>query len=236
MTKKDLAIERKLAREEKQKANICKVANFEEHLAEDDVPDIMPKPQDMNKCQLKCTISYAQLPLTAENISNFDDLESEAVRKDMHNRTETEHVVMEEEAPPKKKLKPGFHNAVRMYLDGNKGNTQKSKGVCQHADYVKIDNSQDDDDHLQNVQHAIILTKDTPACYTYCHEVCQGCHQAYWGQAIKTSTTNRMDNLDTESVGVVENNVGTKGGKNTAKGGKNTVNDQKGPGIDKPNW
>ena len=39
-TKKELAMERKLEKEEKQKANIRKVANFENHLAEDDGPDI----------------------------------------------------------------------------------------------------------------------------------------------------------------------------------------------------
>ena len=68
----------------------------------------------------------------------------------MHDGTETENVVTEEEAPPKKKLKPGFCNAVRMYLDGDKDNTPKSKDVHQHADYVEINNSQDDDDGLQD--------------------------------------------------------------------------------------
>ena len=149
-TKKELAMERKLAKEEKQKANIRKVANFEKRLAEDDGPDITPKPQDMSKRQLKHTISYAQLPLTADNISNFDDSGSEAARKDMHDGTETENVVTEEEAPPKKKSKPGFRDAVRMYLDGDKDNTPKSKDVRQRADYVEIDDSQDDDDGLQD--------------------------------------------------------------------------------------
>ena len=37
-----------------------------------------------------------------------------------------------------------------MYLDGDKDNTPKSKDVRQRADYVEIDDSQDDDDGLQD--------------------------------------------------------------------------------------
>ena len=153
-TRKDLANEKKEAKEEKQKATIHKVASLEEHMTEVDASNIMPKPQGMNKRQLQHTYSYSKLLFTIENIPGYDDSESEAVGKVVHGGTETEHVMTEEElekeAPPKKKKKPGFHNAIRMYLD-DEGNVLGSGGAFQHTDYMEITENLDGDDDLDEV-------------------------------------------------------------------------------------
>ncbi|KIM89612.1 hypothetical protein PILCRDRAFT_84589 [Piloderma croceum F 1598] len=152
-TKKELAKVKKQAKEEKKKDTIRAVASLEKRMAEaDDTFDVTLKPQGTSKHQLQCTRSYAQLPLTFESPNNSG---SEAAGNDMHDGTETEHNMTEEEVPLKKKAKLGFHNAVQMHLD-REVNILKPKDRHQCTDYVEIHNSQDEDDELYK---ATIKTK-----------------------------------------------------------------------------
>jgi hypothetical protein len=123
-------------------------------MAEVNASDITPKPQGMNKHQLQCTYSYAKLPLTIENVLGSDDSESKAVGKVVHDGTEAEHVMTEEklekEAPPKKKKKPSFCDAIRTYLN-DEGNVFGSGGLFQHTNYMEITENPDGNDDLDKV-------------------------------------------------------------------------------------
>jgi hypothetical protein len=169
-TRKDLAKEKKQAEQEKQKATIRKAASLKKRMAEVDASDIMPKPQGMNKCQLQHTYGYVKLPLTIENIPGSDDSESEAVGKVVHDGTETKHVMMEEElekeAPPKKKKKPSFCDAIRKYLD-DEGNVLGSGGAFQHTNYMEITENPDGNDDLDEVVVSQWNNFDLIWCDTY---------------------------------------------------------------------
>jgi hypothetical protein len=199
-TKKELAKEKKQAKEEKKKASIRTVASLERRMAEaDDAFDVTPKPQGTNKRQLQRTRSYAQLPLTLESPNNSfespNNSGSEAAGNGMHDGTETDHNTTEEEAPPKKKAKSGFRDAIRMHLDGEV-NISKPKDRRQRTDYVEIPDSQDEDEldeaTVSQPKTSLILqcdttlTKDIPACCACCHQEALRCSQANRERATKT--------------------------------------------------
>jgi hypothetical protein len=113
--KKEVAKEKKQVKEEKQRAAIHKVVSLEKHMAEkEDATNIMPKPRGKNDNQLHHTISYAQIPLTNENISDSNYSVNNADGGGMQDR-DTELNMTDKEALAKKKS--GFHDTVHQYLN-----------------------------------------------------------------------------------------------------------------------
>ena len=161
-TKKEIAKERKQAKEEKQKAIVHKVASLEKRIAEDqDAANITPKPQGTNSRQLRRTLSYAQIPLTKETVPDSDNSASDDVGEGMHDG-DTEPNTTDQEAPPKKKSKqkPSFRDAVQRYLDedGNlKSEYVRPRTDHQYTDDMEIVESGSDGDDLYDVSRQNIF-------------------------------------------------------------------------------
>ena len=83
---------------------------------DEDAANITPKPWGKNGNQLHCTISYAQIPLTDENISDSNYSVNDTDGRGTQDG-DTEPNMTDKEAPPKKKKKSGFCDAVWEYLN-----------------------------------------------------------------------------------------------------------------------
>ena len=141
--KKEVAKEKKQAKEEKQRAAICKVSSLEKRMVEEeDTANITPKPRGKNGNQLRRTISYAQIPLTNENILDSNDTDGGGTQDG-----DAELNLTDKEAPPKKKKKPGFREAVQQYLDDD----PNLEYGCQRSDDVEIIESGSNIDALYEV-------------------------------------------------------------------------------------
>jgi hypothetical protein len=146
-SKKEVAKEKEQAKEEKQRAAVRKVASLEKRMVEEeDTANIPPKPQGKNGNQLRCTISYAQIPLTDENISDYNYSVNDADGGGTQDG-DTEPNTTDKEMPPKKKKMSAFRDAVQQYLN----NDPNLEYGCQHSDDVEIIESGSDIDHLYEV-------------------------------------------------------------------------------------
>ena len=143
--KKEVVKEKKQAKE-KQRAAIHKVVSLEKCMVEEeDATDITPKPQGKNGNQLRHTISYAQIPLTNENVLDSNYSANDADGGGMQDG-DTEPNMTDKEALPKKK-KSAFRDAVQQYLDDDPG----LEYGHQRSDDVEIVESGSDIDDLYEV-------------------------------------------------------------------------------------
>jgi hypothetical protein len=151
-TKKEVAKEKKQAKEEKQKVAVRKVASLEKRMAEEEgAANITPKPRGTNNNQLRRTFSYAQIPLTDENVSDSDYSANDADGRGTQDG-DTEPNTTDKEAPPKKKKKSAFRDAVRQYLDDDPNlEYGRQHTNRQHSDDVEIVESGSDIDDLYEV-------------------------------------------------------------------------------------
>jgi len=113
---------------------------------EEDATNIMPKPRGKNGNQLHRTVSYAQIPLTDENVSDSNYSANDTDGGGTQDG-DTELNTTDKEAPPKKKKKSALHDAVRQYLD-NDSNLEYGH---QRSDDVEIIESGSDIDDLYEV-------------------------------------------------------------------------------------
>jgi hypothetical protein len=149
-TKKDVAKERKQAKEQKLKANVRKVATLEKRMAKDEeVVNFTPKPGGKKYRKLRRTYAYAEIPLTKAAAPDPNDSGVNNTEDGTHDG-DTESNTTDDEAPPKKKSKPGFRDAVQKYLDedhhSNSGSAREHTKL--HADDAETAESESDTDEV----------------------------------------------------------------------------------------
>lgn len=159
-SKKDVAANKRAAKEEKRKNAVGVVAQMERDMAEANAQDETPRAAPS---KLRCTETYIKVPLTPDgsDVEMTSDVPSDFVDGHQTGRATTEELVSgqdessEEEAPPKKKPKRvkggGFRESVKEFNDNER--TEKRRVV--EARDVDIEIS--DDEPMVSAEYLVLI-------------------------------------------------------------------------------